>query len=318
MSLVLAAALVLFFANGFLRNAEAGPLVLLVVLALLLAVGLRELVDPHRIHPVAWQDVIGALVGAVLTAVLIRGMGLPGVLAASLVGVLAGLLLLRDRTSGAGHAASLYVGAFAGMSSPVVLLGPAWVLVAGLATGVVWSLAKGAWLGVGGKMGTVAFSGGAIAAGIAWATGRLDPAAITATTHTPLDLAGTVLAGVLVGMLTHWLAFRRGLGPVLSSALPVAVIALIATIAGIESDANGSLIVASAFGGSFVGMTAPVRARWGLASIALMGVVFAVLLLNFRSHLAGVGGDLGATAASAVIAVLGLTRLSRRSGRMRA
>ena len=82
---------------------------------------------------------------------------------------------------------------------------------------------------------------------------------------------------------------------------------------GLDGQANWSLIVAAAFGASFVGMTAPIRARWGLASIALMCLAFTVLTLNFRSHLAGLGGDLGATAASAVIAVLGLTRIAARA-----
>ena len=52
MSLVLATALLLFFVNGFLRNADAGPAVLLVVVGILLVIGLRDLVDPHRVHPI--------------------------------------------------------------------------------------------------------------------------------------------------------------------------------------------------------------------------------------------------------------------------
>lgn len=65
---------------------------------------------------------------------------------------------------------------------------------------------------------------------------------------------------------------------------------------------------------SRAGRTLPAQ-RHGWVTLAAMALVFGVLLTEFESQLAGLGGERGATAAAAVICVLGaqaLPRLRRR------
>ena len=58
--------------------------------------------------------------------------------------------------------ASLYCGAFVGMTSSHVLPGTSWVLLAGTIAGIIYSLARHFWVGIGGKLGTIAFAGTAL------------------------------------------------------------------------------------------------------------------------------------------------------------
>ena len=109
-----------------------------------------------------------------------------------------------------------------------------------------------------------------------------------------------VVVAVLSSQLTHWLSYRRGIGAVLGSALP-------SLPAGLLLSAP---LAAAWMGASFVGMTAPARLAPHPSPLMLaMGLLFGLFSLGFEPTLAGLGGDLGATAAMSVFGVLGLRRL---------
>lgn len=66
-------------------------------------------------------------------------------------------------------------------------------------------------------------------------------------------------------------------------------------------------------GASFVGMTAPDRlAAHPYPKLLVMGLLFGAFMLGFEPRLAWIGGDLGATAAVSVFAVLGAQALVSR------
>ena len=69
-------------------------------------------------------------------------------------------------------------------------------------------------------------------------------------------------------------------------------------------------------GASFVGMTAPARLTpHPTLQLLGMGLLFGLFSLGFEPSLAGLGGDLGATAAMSVFAILGLQRIAARRRR---
>ncbi|HBG02484.1 MAG TPA: hypothetical protein DDW87_13105 [Firmicutes bacterium] len=91
-----------------------------------------------------------SLVGAALTFVLSTQLNLGAVVASALVG-LVGAQVLKGRDQ-----LVLYLGAFVGMSS--VLRFPTYgpLIVAGLLGGFLFELVDDCWIGVGGRLGTIA------------------------------------------------------------------------------------------------------------------------------------------------------------------
>lgn len=93
---------------------------------------------------------------------LTRGASASVVQATALVGAAGGALEAagQSRHRWQGVAAPVYCGAFAGMTSQLVLGHPAWVVLAGGLAGLVLSVLSDSWSGIGGKLGTIAFLGG--------------------------------------------------------------------------------------------------------------------------------------------------------------
>lgn len=307
----MAGVLVLFYVDGFLVGASLPLLLGFSLIGLLVLLGFLH----HGDHgpPAAPEilPVLQAALGALAVLALSRA-GLTTVVAATaLVGCAGGLL----ERLGRGHpwlaelAAPLYCGAFAGMTSKLVLHHPGWVLLAGGLAGLLFSLLRNSWGGIGGKLGTTAFLAVVGVCGLAAAFGEMGRGA-------PLHLFSARESALLLSvalaspLLTHGLSYRQALGPVLGSAAPSLLAALL------FPRLLGPLAVAPLplaavwLGASFVGMTAPQRlAPRPLPLLLAMGLLFALLSLGFEPRLAGIGGDLGATAAVAVFAVLGLRTL---------
>ncbi len=310
-SIALGAVLLAFFLDGFVRDSAPAMAVALVAVGVLIAIGLYRINDPSPIAAIRVRDIALVLAGTLLVGACVRVLGMPSELAAALVGLLAGALPFLTTRISAGTAGALYVGAFAGMTSPVVLLGPQWLIVSGLLTGIWWSIARDAWAGIGGRMGTVAFAGVAMTSLLAWAFGmHAEPL------HRPAyawhEMLAIIVACIASAVLTHALAYRWKLGPVLGSAAPVAAVVVLTwplrSTLGVHVVPVEALSAAW-LGASFVGMTAPARLNGRRWMLPLMALAFAYLLLAFQARLAGMGGDLGATAATAVIAVIGAASL---------
>ena len=311
LSVALGVLMLFFFVDGFVRDASTGAALALIVLGAFVVRGLIEISDGSVARWIEPRTVLVALLGTLLVGLIGRRLGLSSVFAAAVVGVIAGLLpRVTSRVKNA-DTAPLYVGAFAGMTSPVVLMGPEWLILSGVITGCLWSVVREAWVGVGGKMGTVAFAGVALTAGIATLLGH-GGGMVPLPRYLPAQEVAIVAASVGAAALTHWLAFRRGWGVVLASALPTAAVVIVFVGVSQAVTLPGDALIAAWFGGSFVGMTATTRTSGGWWMLPAMGLVFGVLLILFQVNLSGLGGDLGATAAAAVIAVIGMGCVARR------
>lgn len=233
---------------------------------------------------------------------LTRGASASVVLATALVGAAGGALEAagRSRHRWQGVAAPVYCGAFAGMTSQLVLGHPAWVVLAGGLAGLVLSVLSDSWSGIGGKLGTTAFLGVVGVMGLAVVSGAIGAGA-PLHAFTGVERWLVLIASLLSPLLTHRLSYYWGFGVVLGSALLPPSLEL----------APGPL-AAMWLGASFVGMTAPERlAPRPLPLLLAMGLLFALLSLSFAPRLAGIGGDLGVTAAVSVFAVLGARVLVR-------
>lgn len=305
LSMALGVVLAFFFVDGFLRDAGLVRGSVLLVVGIFLVIGLATVSDgalPRGIHLPTVATVLG---GALLVGWGGRSLGLSAVFSAALLGTIAGLLPRLVRRISEADVIPVYVGAMAGMTSPVVLLGPAWLILAGLLTGCLWCIVREAWIGVGGKIGTIAFAGVALTAlvsvffGYAGATPPLPQ-------YAPLQEFGVIAVAIVGAVVTQWLAHGRRWGVLLASAAPTALV--IAVSLGVSRGITlpSDALAAAWFGASFVGMTAPARLRGQRWMLLAAAAVFGVLLVLFEAHLSGLGGDLGATAAAAVISVLGL------------
>lgn len=297
LALLMAGVLFLFYLDGFVLGA---PLLLLAIFALL---GLPVIAGfvRHGDHGPAGEPqlrpVLLAAIGALAVLALSRGAVLSVVLAAALVGCAGALLehLSQGRGVGRDVAAPLYCGAFAGMTSALVLHHPVWVVLAGALAGLLLALLGNSWRGIGGKLGSTAFLGVVITCALAGAFGALGPGAHLHV-FSPQERLLVLALALLAPLITQALSERWGLGVVLGSALPSLIVALLAPLP----------LAAAWLGASFVGMTA--RERLGAhphRSLLAMGALFGLFTLGFEPRLAGIGGDLGATAAVSVFAVLG-------------
>jgi hypothetical protein len=203
--------------------------------------------------------------------------------------------------------ASLYCGAFAGMTSPHVLPGTSWVFLAGAITGIIYSLARHFWVGIGGKLGTIAFAGTALTVMAARLTGwnHADPAA------SPIDglwLWAVFGVAIVAAIATFWLSEPCKFGAVCASAVPSAILALGINLLSPAWQVKMLPLATAWFGASFAGMTSMERLAGRYWMLPLLGLIFGVLFAGSGPRVHGFGGLLGITALVSVMAALGLAR----------
>lgn len=310
LALLMAAVLAIFYFDAFVVGASAPELVTFTLLGVLTAVGFLEHADhgPHR-WPAVQSILLGAL-GASVVQALSRGELLAMVPATALVGSLGALL--ERRNGSVSLAAPLYCGAFAGMTSTLVLHHPGWLVLAGGLAGALLTLLSNSWGGIGGKLGTTAFLSVFGICGLASAFGALGAGAPLHAFSTA-ERVGVVIAAVASPLLTHWLSERCALGPIQGSALPSLLVSLLLPLLVAPLGLSAKPLALVWLGSSFVGMTAHARlGRHPQGMLVAMGLLFALFSLSFEPRLAGIGGDLGATAAVSVFTVLGARRLLKR------
>lgn len=271
LALLMAGVLLLFYVDGFVLGAPLLGLLAFALLGLPVLVGFLHHGDHGPAGDPDPRPVLLAATGALAVLALSRGATASVVLAASLVGCAGALLERRSRGQGPLReaAAPLYCGAFAGMTSELVLRHPAWVLLAGVLAGLLLALLGNSWRGIGGKLGSTAFLGVVTICVLAGAFGAMG-------TGAPLHSFSSLEKAFLLGFA-------------LLAPMPLAAVWL---------------------GASFVGMSAPDRlGAHPRPSLLAMGLLFGLFTLGFEPRLAGIGGDLGATAAVSVFAVLGAQAL---------
>ena len=301
LALLMAGVLLIFYLDGFVLGAALLPLLAFALLGLLVLAGFLHHGDHGPIGDLHPRPVLIAAMGALAVLALTRGAHVSVVLAAALVGCIGALVERLSRGTGPWRdgAAPLYCGAFAGMTSDLVVRSPTWVLAGGALAGLLLALLSNSWRGIGGKLGSTAFMGVVLTGLLAGAFGALGSGAHLHA-FSAQERVVLIAFALLSPVITHVLSFRWDLGVVLGSALPSFVVALIAPVP----------LAAVWLGGSFVGMTAPDRlSRYPYPSLLAMGLLFGLFSLGFEPRLAGIGGDLGATAAVSVFAVLGTKAL---------
>lgn len=314
----IAAILGVFYAEGLLRGGPWYSWVLFGALFVPAAYGLmlttRAL--PRGLRPRA-IDLGLTVASALVVAIGVREAGLSPVLAASLMGVVAAVVsTLHSRVAVA--AVPLYCGAFAGMTSELVLADWPAVALSGLIAGVLVSLLRATWDGVGGKLGLLAFGGVYLTALLARALGTIG----TGAPVLELDRADrlAIVAVPPIAAAVTWALRHRGSSPVMASAAPTAAFTIVLMLLD-DRTPLGDMMVFSItplcvawFGGSFIGMTAPGRVGGRLWPLLIAATLFGVLQIGFKPKIAGFGGDFGASAVVAVLAMVGLIELVRIVG----
>ncbi len=302
LTLLMAGLVLVFYVDAFVLGAPL-PLALgFTLLGLVVLMGFRHHADHGSVGRIGVTPPLVAALAALAVLTLSRGLSWPLVFSAAAVGSAGGLAELVGRRRGprwTGLGAAIYCGAFAGMTSERVLAHPGWVLLAGALAGVLLELLQSSWAGIGGKLGSTAFLSVFGIVGLTFAFGVQGPGA-QLHTYTASERVALLVVALVSSQLSHWLSYERGIGAVLGSALP-------SLLAGLLLPAP---LAAAWMGASFIGMTAPTRlAPHPTLQLLAMGMLFGLFSLGFEPSLAGIGGDLGATAAISVFAVLGLRRL---------
>jgi len=306
-ALLMAGMLLIFYVDAFLVGAPLQLLLIYVLIGGVVLAGFLEHADHGESKAIQHTTPLLSALAALVVMTLSRNWSVPVVVSAALVGSAGGLLEAWGRGRWPGLGAALYCGAFAGMTSELVLGHPAGVILSGALAGLVLELMHNSWSGIGGKLGCISFLGVLGSCGLATALGLIG---FGAKPH-HYSSSERILAMVVVlvaPQITHHLSYRWNLGAVLGSALPSLLAGLLLSppLAGLW------------LGASFAGMTAPSRlVLHPRLELMAIGAFFGLFSLGFEPTLAGIGGDLGATAAVSVFAVLGLRRYYPRGLRKR-
>ena len=232
-------------------------------------------------------------VGAPLTFLLSVRVGVGPVVASALVGLCAHLLTET-------YGAPAYCGSFVGMATPAADADLGSVVAAGLVAAGVFVVAKRAFDGFGGKLGTTAFVGCLSVA----AFGGLAPG--TGAVPGPAVAAGLVGTAALAALATFLLSVRLDHGPVVGSA----VVGLVAGLVCPPLFAAGDAVAAVAFCASFAGMATPERIP-GPGAMLLAGGVAGTAFVGATPYFVGFGGKLGTIAFAACLLTAGLLSLGR-------
>lgn len=283
--------------------------VIIALLGVLCAGGIAATRDAGHLERSRVEDPLLALGGAISSLSLMRVGGMAPIFAAAATGVIGGLCVRWVKGARDYHGAPIYAGAFVGITSPLVLHSFWWVLVAGLLTGLIWSLSRDAWVGIGGKMGTMALISTFAVSLVARSVHQRGPGTHALDAHAILSVA--FLVGGIAAPITHYLSHRRGWGAVLGSSVPTAAFSLVMAELPLAWVPHGNVLSYLWYGSSFVGMTTPERIARSFWAVALAGLLFTWLALRFGPVLSGMGGTAGVTALVSVFTLRGVQSLSR-------
>src|SRR5258707_117331 len=229
--------------------------------------------------PLLFDDVVHVMLGTLAVQLAIRAGGMTAGPAAALVGALGWLVGQLSLLEARVHPASLYCGAFAGMTSSHLLPGSWWMTIAGMLAGIVYSLSRHFWVGIGGRLGTIAFAATSMTVALARFAGfnhrNLAPASVDASVQ--LAIVGVAIVSVC---LTYWLSEHRKFGAVCASAVPTLLLVLGTKLLAAPWQAKTIPLVAAWLGASFAGMTSAERLAGRHWMLPLMGLIFGFLLVG--------------------------------------
>ncbi len=310
------ASLAIMYVVAFVLGAEPLPLSIVVIAGALAAIGAWAGVRGSlRVPRPRVRDVLTAGAATALALFLCREMAVPPIIAVSLVAITLGMMAaprgpLDHLSRGAG-----YVGAFVGLLAPSITVPSPWVVASGAVGGLLWSMiGPGAYSGVGGRLGLVAFMASSavywFASSLGYEQGMLLVPDVNGLAHAamvPIGAAGAVITWVLIN--------RRGWDFTLASG--VTSLAVCGCIAISDMGTLSPVLATAWFGGTMVGLSTPARlpnAAW----VAAAGMMYGAYMLHFEGPLQGHVGVIGATGVIAVFVAMGALRLaaavmSRRS-----
>ena len=297
-----------FYLSAFFPQSQPLKAAAFGSLGLIVLAGLVHATSVPAAFPLLFDDVVHVMLGTWAVQLAIQTGGMGAVQAAALVGAMGWLGGLPSLLGERVFPAALYCGAFAGMTSSDLLPGFWWTILAGLLAGIVYSLARHIWVGIGGKLGTMAFAGTAMTVALARLAGfnrhNLAPTTVDATLQ--LAIVGVSIASVC---LTYWLSEHGKFGAVFASAVPTILLVFGLKLLDPSWQSKAIPLVTAWFGASFAGMTSAERLAGRHWMLPLMGLIFGFLLVGSGPRLNGFGGVSGTTALVAVLAGLGIARL---------
>ena len=149
--------------NGF--GGKLGTTAFVGCLAVAAVGGLSPGTDTVPATDVAALLVAAAAVAAVATFLVSVHLDHGPVVGSAVVGLIAGLICPPLFAAGDAVAAVAFCASFTGMATPERIPGTGWMLCAGLVSGLVFVGATPYFVGFGGKLGTIAFTGCLLTAG---------------------------------------------------------------------------------------------------------------------------------------------------------
>jgi len=245
--------------------------------------------------------VLAVLIGGLASYTLAHDVGLGPVVAASLVGIVAHLVVPN-------LSAAVYAGAFVGMTSDLLLLSHTEVLLASLTSGIIYYLTTPIFPGVGGKLGTIALIGTTL---MSLSLQRVFLIAPLPDFQTSLEI---LIIALIATPLTFYLSTIHGNGPVLASGVVGMLSGLVLHVIYPEMGTNLAVVAICV---SFAGMSSRERLP-NFGMVLLVAVFTGVVFIFSTPHLGGAGGKLGTIAFGSVLAGLGFRRILRGKGKMTA
>ena len=271
-----------------------------VLLALLAIFGIRTIILEWRVMLTTvvesgflegdpLRTFLAVVGGTMVTFALAVELSLSPIVAAGIVGVIAGFLSPK-------LAVPIYCGAFVGMTSPDLFVEYWHGLLAGTIAGAIYLLVQPVFHGIGGKLGTTAFVG-AVLTVLITNVGFI-PVAIP-----PVDIILLATVVATIGAVGTYLLHVRGpFSPVFASGI-------FGVLGGaglpVVFGDHGVILAACVFAASFAGMSDRKRIPSSLW-MGLTGFFVGLLVIYTGPYLGGSGGKLGTIAFAASLAIYGL------------
>ncbi len=236
-------------------------------------------------------EFLGVFIGGVLTCIICRDLKLGTVVAASLVAIIAHLVIPK-------YSVPVYCGAFVGMTSNALLFTRSEVAIASAIAGIIYVLSSYVFGGFGGKLGTIAFISAIVTSLI------LGREFVVAPIYETNEILLIILVSLIAAPLTYYFNVIRGNGPVLASGF---VGLLGGLILPIVPEIGGTLAVV-AICASFAGMSNKARCP-GIWMLFVAGLFIGVIFVYSAPIFGGAGGKLGTIAFGSIMATYGFNSL---------
>jgi hypothetical protein len=239
-------------------------------------------------------EFLAVMLGGLLAYIFSQDFGMGPVVAAGLVAIIAHLTFPN-------YGVPAYCGAFVGMTSEILFYSHLEVAIASMIAGIVFILAREVFIGLGGKLGSIALIGTALAG---FGLNR-------AFLSTPISDWRTnsivILIALIAAPITYFFNRHNDNGPVLASGVVGLASGLILpTLFPIQ----GQTFAVVAICASFTGMTSKERCPnfWHMLTA---GFFTGMIFIYSTPLLGGAGGKLGTIAFGSVLSACGYSRIIR-------